>query len=213
MGLSSHLQMVFVLILLLAYVPNAPAKKGAGSGKKGKRSSKILRPKQKAPEKPLVVESDAIEKPEVRVEKQVRVLRMKGRQFLAKKDFSKAAYCYAGILQLHKDLIAKRLNRYDNSGALAGHNTDIIALDYDARFIATARYGDGEKPMLVVFNCSANAIYDYPVGLHNMADNPQLVFNSDARIYHDSFGDVGHAFMRDGQLLVTIGAYTCLIFH
>lgn len=103
MVLFSHLlQVLLVLLLLFAHMSSARAKKGSGPAKKSKKSLRSLKSKQGSRQMSRVLESEVVAKPEVQVEKQVSVLRMKGRQFLAKKDFSKAAYCYAGILQLNE---------------------------------------------------------------------------------------------------------------
>ena len=119
---------------------------------------------------------------------------------------------YAGILNLHRDLIAKRINLHQEGSGLAGAKTDVLVLDHEARIIAVSRYAEGEDPFIVVFNFGNRVITDYAIPMGNIQPNPQLIFNSDARIYHEWFGDVGHGFVRDNNIIATIGAYGCLIF-
>ena len=126
-------------------------------------------------------------------------------------DWSQAE-SYGGILQLHKDLIAKRLDLYNEGDALTGKNTEVLVLDHEARILAVSRHADGRDSFIAVFNFGNNTVYDYPVPMHNIRENAQLVFNSDARIYCDDFGDVGHGYISDGQIITTIGAYACLLF-
>ena len=122
------------------------------------------------------------------------------------------AESYGGILQLHKDLIAKRLDLYNEGDALTGENTEVLVLDHEAKILAISRHANGRDSFVVVFNFGNNTVYDYPVPMHNIRENAQLVFNSDARIYCDDFGDVGHGYIAGGQIVTTIGAYACLLF-
>jgi 1,4-alpha-glucan branching enzyme len=119
---------------------------------------------------------------------------------------------YEGIVHLHKDLIAKRLNINGEGTALIGSNTQVLVLDHNARIVAISRHADGQESFIVVFNFGSQVVNDYPILMHNIRENPQLVFNSDARIYHDEFSDIGHGYVHEGKIITTIAAYSCLIF-
>ena len=95
----------------------------------------------------------------------------------------------AGILQLHRDLIALRRNADGRSSGLKGSNTAILRLDEERRLLAWHRWHEGGPgdDVIVITNLSTLPIVDLPIGLPRPG-RWQVRLNSDSTVYDPTFG-------------------------
>lgn len=129
---------------------------------------------------------------------------------------------FHGIVRLYRDLIRLRLNRDGNTAGLTGQGLRIIHNNDPEDVIAFQRWrdhGPGDD-VVVVANLSHAARSHYRIGMPAIGEW-RLLFNSDAKVYSDAFGD-----HRSGDLLageddydqmdasaeITIGPYSLLIY-
>jgi 1,4-alpha-glucan branching enzyme len=103
-------------------------------------------------------------------------------------DWSKS-HRYAGILQLHRDLIALRRDVHGHSGGLKGANTAILRMDEERRLLAWHRWLEGGPgdDVVVLTNLSTLPIVDLPVGLPRPG-RWRVRLNSDSTLYDPTFG-------------------------
>ena len=103
-------------------------------------------------------------------------------------DWSKSRR-YAGILQLHRDLIALRRNADDRSRGLTGPNTAILRVDEASRLLAWHRWVEGGPgdDVVVLTNLSTLPIVDLPIGLPRPG-RWRVRLNSDSTVYDATFG-------------------------
>ncbi len=103
-------------------------------------------------------------------------------------DWSKSGR-FAGIVQLHRDLIALRRNADGWSAGLAGPSIAILRADEDSKLIAWHRWRDGGPgdDVVVVANLSTQPLEDIAVGLPR-AGRWRVRLNSDSRLYDEEFG-------------------------
>lgn len=98
---------------------------------------------------------------------------------------------YAGILRLHKDLIALRRNRYNNTAGLVGKNIDVFHVDDANKLVAYHRWdkaGPGDD-VVVAVNFSNNARAKYDIAFP--APGKWWVrLNTDWKGYSDDFTDL-----------------------
>jgi 1,4-alpha-glucan branching enzyme len=120
---------------------------------------------------------------------------------------------FAGALQLHRDLIALRLNRGHRSLGLTGQNTDILACDHMGKTLAYHRWRDrGPGDSVVVLLNFHSEPRHMDVTLPD--EGPwRLVLNSDAKIYDVRFADTSAPAQISGDHVAThIGPYSTLIY-
>jgi 1,4-alpha-glucan branching enzyme len=152
-----------------------------------------------------------------------------GQEFLESRSFSDVVPLdwgrgerHRGLVQLHRDLIALRLNRGGATRGLCGQHVNVHHLNQSGQVVAYHRWDRGgpRDDAIVVANFSHRAYHNYVVGLPR-SGNWQLRFNSDWRGYSDRFcgtlsGDAHAAGgWYDGMpyhAALTIGPYSVLIF-
>jgi len=128
---------------------------------------------------------------------------------------------YAGIVQLYRDLIHLRRNGDGRTPGLCGQQIHVYHVDQAAKVMAFARWADGaaEQNVLVIVNFANQPQTDYPIALPSDGEW-QVIFNSDAKRYDESFGDQGSSTVQaqaahDGPLpywgTVTVAPYGSLI--
>ncbi len=135
-------------------------------------------------------------------------------------DWSKAER-FAGLVQLHRDLIALRRNRDGVSGGLLAQRTDVYHINNEGKVLVYHRWGEGEaeNSVVVVANFSSQQLDNYRIGLPQEG-TWHVRFNSDSKRYNEAFSDVGVAQVEaeaqeyDGQEwsgTVNLAPYTALI--
>ncbi len=99
---------------------------------------------------------------------------------------------HAGMVQLYRDLIHLRRNVAGRSAGLCGQQIHVYHIDQAAKVLAFTRGQDEQpdQPVVVIVNFANQAQSDYPVALP-AAGEWQVLFNSDARHYDETFGDQG----------------------
>ena len=128
---------------------------------------------------------------------------------------------FAGILRLHRDLIACRLNRDARTKGLSGQQVDVYHTNEADKIIAYHRWESGgpRDSVVVVANFSYHPLENYEIGMP--ATGEWIVrFNSDGQHYDQDFGNLGdsavlaEAIGRDGlpaQAKVKVAPYSALI--
>jgi 1,4-alpha-glucan branching enzyme len=103
-------------------------------------------------------------------------------------DWSKS-HRFAGILQLHRDLIALRRDTDGWSAGLKGSNTTIIRADDVAKVLAWHRWLEGGPgdDVVVLANLSTQPIVDLALGLPRPG-RWRVRLNSDSTVYDAQFG-------------------------
>jgi 1,4-alpha-glucan branching enzyme len=103
-------------------------------------------------------------------------------------DWSKSDR-FAGILQLHRDLIAARRNLSGWSAGLQGSNTTILRADEETNLLAWHRWSSGGPgdDVVIVANLSTLPIVDVALGLPR-AGRWHVRINSDSTVYDEQFG-------------------------
>ncbi|HKI30916.1 MAG TPA: alpha-amylase family glycosyl hydrolase [Gemmataceae bacterium] len=152
-----------------------------------------------------------------------------GQEFLESRSFSDAVpldwgRCerHRGLVHLHRDLIALRLNRAGVTRGLCGQHVNVHHLNEGGQVVAYHRW-DRSGPrddVIVVANFSHRAYHNYVVGLPR--GGPwRLRFNSDWRGYSSLFGGTlsGDCHAGGGwydqlpfHAALTIGPYSVLVF-
>ena len=96
---------------------------------------------------------------------------------------------FAGIVQLHRDLIAARRNLGGWSAGLQGSNTAILRADEASDLLAWHRWHEGGPgdDVVVVANLSTQPLVDLPLGLPR-AGRWRVRLNSDSTVYDAQFG-------------------------
>ncbi len=129
---------------------------------------------------------------------------------------------FHGIVRLYRDLIRLRLNRDARTAGLTGGGINVFHNNDAANLLAFHRWRDhgvGDD-VVVVANLSASERGGYRIGFPS-AGEWTCVFNSDARIYSDAFGDflstdvTAAAPSYDGlpaSAEIAIAPYTLLVF-
>ena len=122
-----------------------------------------------------------------------------GQEFLADRWFEDTAPLpwerrdrFQGIVQLYSDLIKLRRNREGKSRGLCGQRTNIYHIDQERKILAYIRW-EGDDPaqgVVVIINFRNVAQAGYGVALPAAGDW-QVLFNSDAKHYDETFGDYG----------------------
>ena len=103
-------------------------------------------------------------------------------------DWSKS-HRFAGILQMHRDLIALRRDSDGWSAGLKGSNTAIIRADDEAKILAWHRWligGPGDD-VVILANLSTLPLVDIALGLPR-AGRWRVRLNSDSTVYDAQFG-------------------------
>ncbi len=152
-----------------------------------------------------------------------------GQEFIESRSFSDAVpldwgRCdrFGGLVQLHRDLIALRLNRGGVTRGLCGQHVNVHHLNQGGQVLAYHRWerGGPRDDVVVVANFSHRAYHNYVVGLPR-GGNWRLRFNSDWRGYSAAFcgtlsADCPAADGRyDGMPYhgaLTIGPYSVLVY-
>ena len=103
-------------------------------------------------------------------------------------DWSKSGR-FAGIVQLHRDLIALRRNADGWSAGLAGPSIAILRADEDSKLLAWHRWQDGGPgdDVVVIANLSTQPLEELAVGLPR-SGRWRVRLNSDSKLYDDEFG-------------------------
>ena len=103
-------------------------------------------------------------------------------------DWSKS-HRFAGILQLHRDLIALRRDTDGWSAGLKGPYTAIIRADDAAKVLAWHRWLEGGPgdDVVIVANFSTRPLLDLPIGLP-WPGRWRIRLNSDSTVYDAQFG-------------------------
>ncbi|MCE1175177.1 MAG: alpha amylase C-terminal domain-containing protein [Propionibacteriales bacterium] len=129
---------------------------------------------------------------------------------------------FHGIVRLYRDLIRLRLDRDGCSAGLTGGGINVFHNNDAANLLAFHRWRDhgvGDD-VVVVANLSATERGGYRIGFP-AAGQWRCIFNSDARVYSDAFGDhpstdvVAEPSGYDGlpaSAEIAIAPYTMLIF-
>jgi len=128
---------------------------------------------------------------------------------------------HAGLLRLHRDLIALRRNTTDVSRGLRGPNVTVHLVNGDAKVLAWHRWLEGgpRDDVIVLVNFSANPYSDYRVGVPR-AGRWRVRFNSDWDGYDTEFETVDsldsdtEAEPQDGmaqRISVGLGPYSVVI--
>ena len=122
-----------------------------------------------------------------------------GQEFLADRWFEDTAPLswdrrdrFQGIVQLYTDLIKLRRNLEGKSAGLCGQQTDVYHIDQERKILAYVRW-DGADPaqgVVVIINFRNVEQAGYAVSLPAAGDW-QVLFNSDAKHYDESFGNYG----------------------
>ena len=97
---------------------------------------------------------------------------------------------FAGIKQLYTDLIALRLNKYNNTRGLLAKDTNVFHVNNADKVIAYHRwwYGGPGDDVIVVANFSSQSFSDYNIGFPH-AGRWRVRFNSDWIGYDSAFND------------------------
>ena len=97
---------------------------------------------------------------------------------------------HAGILQLHRDLIALRRNVAGTTHGLRGDHAELIRIDEDSRVLAYHRWAGGGPgdDVVVIANFADRILEDYRIGLPREG-RWRVRFNSDRIDYDASFGN------------------------
>lgn len=97
---------------------------------------------------------------------------------------------YHGYFNLHKDLIALRLNKQGNTLGLTGEHLQLIRVDNEQKLIAYQRWKEGgnKDTTVVVLNFSANEKAVYRIGFPSEG-MWKVRFNSDWQGYNEEFGN------------------------
>jgi 1,4-alpha-glucan branching enzyme len=156
-------------------------------------------------------------------------LLFQGQEFLAPEGFSdkvplnwKNAERQRGLVQLHGDLVALRLNRAGKTRGLCGQYINVHHVNDGAKVIAYHRWDRGgpRDDTVVLANFSHRSFHHYELGFPQ-GGQWRLRFNSDWRGYSSLFGNTHstdcHAAHgpRDGMPYhgsVAIGPYSALVF-
>ncbi len=103
-------------------------------------------------------------------------------------DWSKSDR-FAGIVQLHRDLIAARRNTHGWSAGLLGSSTTILRADEELKLLAWHRWSAGGPgdDVVIVTNLSTLPIVDVALGLPR-AGRWRVRINSDSTVYDEEFG-------------------------
>lgn len=128
---------------------------------------------------------------------------------------------FGGILQLYRDLIRLRLNRYNNTRGLCGRNLNIYHVNDQDKVIAFHRWEqEGPKDSVILVANLANRSHDaYRIGFPRQG-TWKIRFNSDWSGYAASFGNIGGNEVvagqgeKDGKPCsgdVAIGPYSAII--
>jgi 1,4-alpha-glucan branching enzyme len=110
---------------------------------------------------------------------------------------------FAGIVQLHRDLIAARRNAGGWSAGLLGPNTAILRADEASKLLAWHRWQEGgpADDVVVVTNLSTQPLVDVPLGLPR-AGHWRVRLNSDSTVYDEQFGaSIADDLVADGEPL------------
>jgi 1,4-alpha-glucan branching enzyme len=135
-------------------------------------------------------------------------------------DWSKSDR-FAGILQLHRDLIAARRNASGWSAGLQGSCTTILRADDEAKLLAWHRWSAGGPgdDVVIVANLSTLPIVDVALGLPR-AGRWRVRINSDSTVYDAQFGasiaddvaaDGGPLDEQDQSGLVSVAPYAVVV--
>jgi 1,4-alpha-glucan branching enzyme len=135
-------------------------------------------------------------------------------------DWSKSDR-FAGIVQLHRDLIALRRNSDGCSAGLAGPSIAILRADEETKLLVWHRWLDGGPgdDVLIVANLSTLPLESIPVGLPRPG-RWRVRLNSDSTLYDAEFGGSiaddleATAEPLDGQLqsgLLSVAPYAVVI--
>jgi 1,4-alpha-glucan branching enzyme len=135
-------------------------------------------------------------------------------------DWSKTEK-YAGILQLHRDLMILRRNGYDTTKGLQGRNVTPYHVNIHDNVLAYHRWWDGgpRDSVVVIANFSAQPKEGYVIGMP-AAGLWKARFNSDWTGYDGEYNDIGQAEILaeagdyDGQpahAKLNIGPYSAII--
>jgi 1,4-alpha-glucan branching enzyme len=118
-----------------------------------------------------------------------------------------------GFVQLHKDLIALRLNRSGKSEGLKGQSAEILHLDELSKVIAFSRSDENNQHnVFVAANFSNEAKIDYEIKFP--ADgNWKVLFNSDWKGYSEDFTNMPtpEVSAQDGKGKINLGPYSVII--
>lgn len=129
-------------------------------------------------------------------------------------DWQKAEE-FTGILQLYKDVIALRLNKYGTSRGLLGRGFEVLAADDESKLFAYHRYSDDGDAgnVVVVANFSNVPLHDIAVKFP-LDGKWHVRCNSDWKGYSADFSDtqILHSVVHEGQGVVSVGPYSLLIF-
>ncbi|MEA4943226.1 MAG: alpha-amylase family glycosyl hydrolase [Propionicimonas sp.] len=129
---------------------------------------------------------------------------------------------FSGIVRLYRDLIRLRRNTAGRTAGLTGSGLTIFHNNDDANVLAFQRWrdhGPGDD-VVVVANLSREPWSGYRIGLP-AAGTWRLLFNSDAAVYSDSFGDHPSGDLLaegekydglDASAELTIAGYSLLIY-
>lgn len=128
---------------------------------------------------------------------------------------------FSGIVRLYRDLVHLRLNRNGTSKGLTGQHVEVTHLDDDGKVIAFRRWHDeADSDVMVILNFANQLRENYRIGL-TRAGRWTCLFNSDARIYSEEFGDTTAGELQsveetwgtfDQSALVTLAPYCALIY-
>lgn len=130
---------------------------------------------------------------------------------------------FAGIVRLYRDLIKLRLNREGMTQGLLGRGVNVFRLDDHHKVICFHRWDQHgpQDDVVVIANLSAELLEEFRIGFPT-AGQWHLCFNSDARVYSESFHDhasqdvdAEQANNYDGfpaAATVSIAPYTMLIY-
>lgn len=124
----------------------------------------------------------------------------------------------AGIVQAYSDLIHLRRNAYGNtSGLKQPDKVDVHHVDNTAKVVGLVRWDQGGKTddLVVALNWSATARTGYAMPFPS-AGTWYCLYNSDAKSYDSSFGDVGPAagesIVATANASLNLGAYSMQIY-
>jgi 1,4-alpha-glucan branching enzyme len=135
-------------------------------------------------------------------------------------DWSKAG-TNAGILRLHRDLVALRRDRRGRTRGLRGPGIGILRADDDAKIVAFHRWADGGPgdDVVVIANFAHRNVADLRIGMPK-GGRWRVRLNTDSSGYAWDFG--GHEALdteangepSDGQAqsaLVSVGPYSVVV--
>jgi 1,4-alpha-glucan branching enzyme len=135
-------------------------------------------------------------------------------------DWSKSDR-FAGILQLHRDLIAARRNAGGWSAGLLGANTSILRADETTKLLAWRRWSGGGPgdDVVIVTNLSTLPLVEIALGLPR-AGRWRVRINSDSTLYDEQFGasiaddveaDGGPLDGQDQSGLISVAPYAVVV--